>query len=353
MKKFLIFLTCLVLGVFIVSLAKTYYVGKLSTQTNVQPQEVTKPEFKLWKVGNNQSGDNFYDSAVLENGRVWAVGDGLHFSNDYGNSWNKVEDSSKFGRLTRIRFIDNERGWALGGEEILRTLDGGETWLVSRLKFETNYGSFSFYNDKIGYISGGGGMFQKCRSCKTKMLPIEIWKTIDGGETWKRYFKSDDYYNVFDILAVSEKVVVAIANAKTIIRTEDGGKSWNETKRFEDIQDLDLSPDGRIWADGDKGHFYYSEDQGLTWQRPKDFPTQLLNYDWNDIKFADSKRGIAVGTNGKVAITKDGGDSWKEINAEVPVFVNQSDKLIWTSFNGENGMVLGTGYNYRFFFPEN
>lgn len=356
MRKILIFFFCFTFSLFLVFIARDFYLKQSHKVDVPKTQEQKKPTFKIWQLGLNDK-YGFFDTAILENGKVWAVGyDGhdprrIYYSNDQGRNWG-FKTFPEFIMLHRLQFIDNQNGWASGNNQILRTNDGGETWTLAKLKTNVEFDSLNFYNEKIGYV-GGGGMFRKCRGCKIEILPAEIWKTIDGGESWKRIFKSAKYYNVFDVLTVSENTAVAIVDAKTIIRTEDGGKNWKEIITFENVQDLALMPNGRIWTDGDKGNFYYSDDEGLTWKRPANFPTQFLDYDWNDIKFADSERGIAVGRNGKVAITKDGGNSWEEVNAEIPQYVNESDKLIWVSFKGENGIIIGGGYNYVFNFPKN
>jgi len=75
--------------------------------------------------------DPFYSGTVLEDGTVWAVGssgqvvktddEGVLAKGTFGtaiNSW-----------VRRIRFIDNENGWVVGGFGlIMNTTDGGKTW---------------------------------------------------------------------------------------------------------------------------------------------------------------------------------------------------------------------------------
>jgi len=75
--------------------------------------------------------DPFYSGTVLGDGTVWAVGssgqvvktgdDGRLSRGSFGtaiNSW-----------VRRIRFIDNENGWVVGGFGlIMNTTDGGKTW---------------------------------------------------------------------------------------------------------------------------------------------------------------------------------------------------------------------------------
>jgi len=75
--------------------------------------------------------DPFYSATVLADGTVWAVGasgqvvtsveDGQLLRGSFGtaiNSW-----------IRRIRFIDNDNGWVVGGFGlIMNTTDGGKTW---------------------------------------------------------------------------------------------------------------------------------------------------------------------------------------------------------------------------------
>src|SRR4051812_7782194 len=110
MRKVFIFLLCLIIGLALVWFVRNIYLqeSQKTVIPEIESQEI--PAFKIWKVGDNQGGFGFFDTAIFENGRAWAVGyDGhdpkrLYFSNNYGKNW-QYETFPQFIMLHRIQFV--------------------------------------------------------------------------------------------------------------------------------------------------------------------------------------------------------------------------------------------------------
>lgn len=132
---------------------------------------------KTWqKNGPPGTGLQFLD---LRQG--WVVGDRLWYTPDAGKSWEPVEKDEKscFGGLGFF-FLDRLHGWAVGGEEehnieggattglVSYTADGGKTCSeIARVPGKFFWSVF-FLNDKQGWVGGIGS----------------VLKTEDGGHTW-------------------------------------------------------------------------------------------------------------------------------------------------------------------------
>ena len=71
---------------------------------------------------------------------------------------------------------------------------------------------------------------------------------------------------------------------------------------------LDLSLAGkRVLVAGEYGHILYSDDRGESWQQSRVPTTQMLT----GIYFADENRGWAVGHDGLILVSDDGGLNWR------------------------------------------
>ena len=95
---------------------------------------------------------------------------------------------------------------------------------------------------------------------------------------------------------------------------------------------------------GRNGSFYTSKDKGLTWLRPQNLPSELLNRNWQSIAFDKSQRGIAVGDNGAIAFTDDAGASWVKIEAGI------SERLATVRINGDEVIVFSSQKIYGVYF---
>lgn len=287
------------------------------------------------------------DAAILENSEMWCVGyDGqdprrMWHSTDGGNTWEIKPIKSSGFTLEAISFVDTQHGWAVGGYGlILRTKDGGQTW--EQLRRPTNYDlhAVHFINSQVGYIAGREWLIDKKTGEKTRS--IEILKTIDGGESWRRVYKDNESGGVFQIATLGEKIVVVAIDGRRLIRTENEGKSWQSVgANIAGISAVMFDQRGIGWVVGSKGGFHRSLDEGKTWQQPDNLPANLLNRYWWDVAFINSSLGFAVGDNSAFAVTYDGGTTWSERKR------NTSDHLRVVRHNGRIVLVLGSQNVYK------
>jgi photosystem II stability/assembly factor-like uncharacterized protein len=127
---------------------------------------------------------------------------------------------------------------------------------------------------------------------------------------------------------VSERTVWTSGSAGTVLRTTNGGRTWQsvgppgtETLQFRDIEAFD-SRTAVILSigSGTDSRIYRTSDGGRTWQLAFVNAEPTAFYDC--MTFFDRKRGLALSdpVNGRFRIleTSDGGRSWQIVNADMP-----------------------------------
>lgn len=121
--------------------------------------------------------------------------------------------------------------------------------------------------------------------------------------------------------AVSENVAWASGSAGTVIKTTDGGASWQEVRvpgadtiQFRDIEGFDANT-AIILSAGLPAVIYKTTDGGQTWDQKYFSMVEGTFYDAMD--FWDDQTGIAFGDamDGRLLIlrTFDAGETWKEL----------------------------------------
>lgn len=322
-------------------------VVKAAHDTLPSPSRIVSDTAKFNRLApTSESGKyGFSALALLENGAVWSVGFDVEKRRALGASGSKLTvrtfNPEPLG-LNSIYFVDGQHGWAAGYGSFFSTSDGGENWKKTDLKRNLNWTKIHFLNEETGYIAAKLDIRGEEAG--------EIWMTKDGGENWTKSFEDKQLTTPFSVLAVSESTALALFDSDSLLRTDDGGKTWKKDSSYQTIatspylNELYLDKSGRLWAVGKNGNFFYSVDKGRTWTRPSGFTEKESATNWHSIAFVDSQIGFAVGEKGTSVVTRDGGMTWNALAA------GTNESLTKVYVNKDMGLVLGTDnlYELRF-----
>ncbi|MDZ7741297.1 MAG: YCF48-related protein [Bacteroidota bacterium] len=132
------------------------------------------------------------------------------------------------------------------------------------------------------------------------------------------------------------------SNASLIYKTEDGGENWTHLSTFFDhyftsIYFIDRLR-GFVSNDYYNGGIFYTEDGGITWEESP--ATTGLRF--NCLDFGDEENGWAVGRNGVIMHTDNGGivgfeslDFKEESEMELVIYPNPANDLTHCKLNFE------------------
>lgn len=264
-------------------------------------------------------------------------GDGIYKSLDAGRTWLKMG----LGATHHIgRVVIHPRNpevvyaaalghlWGPNPERgVYKTTDGGKTWnQVLKINDDTGVSDLAidpespdtlyaaaYERRRTPFGFNGGG------------LDGGIYKTVDGGATWKKLTKGLPYENGgdvgrigLDIYRKDSNIVYAIVQHEKggTYRSEDKGETWkkmgdtNPRPSYYSQIRIDPNNDLRIWELG--AQMFFSEDGGKT------FATQRVRGIHGDfhamwIDGADSNH-VITGCDGGINWSYDNGKTWDFIN---------------------------------------
>ena len=274
-------------------------------------------------------------------------GDGVFKSLDGGKTWKKMglEATRHIGRIVvhpknpEVAYVaalghlwgpNSERG-------VYKTTDGGKTWShVLKINDDTGVSDIAmdpespdtlyaaaYERRRTPYGFNGGGP------------DSAIYKTTDGGATWKKLTKGLPYENGgdtgrigLDIYRKDPNIVYAIVQHEKggTYRSEDKGETWkkmgdtNPRPSYYSQIRIDPNNDLRIWELG--AQMFYSEDGGKTFSTariragcPPPGSCQGIHGDFHAmwIDPADSNHMI-TGSDGGIHWSYDAGKTWDFLN---------------------------------------
>lgn len=243
---------------------------------------------------------NIIAISMVDSGHIWlctACPAKIYFTNNLGANWTiQYFDTTKTDFFNYIEMFNLTDGVAMGdaldcragAALILTTSDGGNHWIsVNDSAFGGCSGNIwrriDFVNPKVGYFYASG------------KPPQKLFKTTDGGHTWKPTFFSDF---AFDIKFFDENIgMVSSTKDSVIYRTLDGGLSWEllHPPISDLLGDIEFAPKdaSNIWL-MDYNHVFFSNDTGKTWTEQFFIP----GFAGQDLIFIDSQNGWLLGNGG-------------------------------------------------------
>lgn len=133
-----------------------------------------------------------------------------------------------------------------------------------------------------------------------------VWASAaEEGESFHRFWPD----NLFAVDFVSEQTGFIAGQAGTVLRTTDGGKSWDAlyVGKNQLIRRVSFISDQEGWAVGHRGSIFHTTDAGNSWEIQFEAPGIYLR----DIAFIDGNHGWVVGHDATILHTADGGASWQ------------------------------------------
>ncbi|HEU4642198.1 MAG TPA: glycosyl hydrolase [Gemmatimonadaceae bacterium] len=298
------------------------------------------------------------------------TGGGVFKTTDGGIDWEPVTDKYFGGTIGAIGVSESNpdivyvgtgeydiRGNVSHGDGVWKTTDGGKTWThvglentrqIARVKVDPK-------NPDVVYV-GAFGHVWKANADRG------VYKTTDGGKTWKKILFVDDSTGVTDLVLDPNDpntlyaafwtawrrpwTLVSGGSGSGIYKSTDGGEHWTELTHNKGLPTgiignigITVSPANsqRLWAliEADSGGVFRSDDGGKTWTRTND-ERKLRQRAWYYTRiFADPKDTSTVyALNTGFYRSTDAGKTFKAI----PVLHGDNHDL-WIAPNDPQRMI--------------
>jgi len=223
-------------------------------------------------------------------------------------------------------------------------------WTVQTSGVTHRLRGVSAVNEQVAWASGAGST---------------VLRTTDGGFTWQKLNVTTETLDFRDIDVVDAQIAYAMSigngPASRIYKTIDAGKTWtlqfknDDEKAFLDAMSFWDANHGIAFGDSVDKQFYIltTSDGGHTWSRVP--PANLPPAQGNEGAFAASGTNIAVfgksqawigtgaATKSRVLRTSDGGRTWQV--AGTPLASGPSTGIFSIAFrDAKHGVIVGGDY---------
>ncbi len=271
--------------------------------------------------GNNLSAIYFTDSNT---GYFTGMGGAILKTTDGGISWIS-QDSNINEILFSTKFVNRDTGFIVGGYgTILKTTNGGNEWINKSVSPDNHFENLFFTDETTGYIVGWFG---------------QIWKTTNAGDDWT-ILPTGTTQVLLSIFFTNADTGYAVGSGGILLKTTDTGNSWTQqilgTNNF--FGSICFINENTGFIAGSSG-LLKTTDAGDTWTAINNGSGSL-----SSVYFIDSLIGYASGGHySKIFKTTDGGNTWnlqKSLNYELSEIFFTDTSTGYTS--GEFGNILKT-----------
>lgn len=222
-------------------------------------------------------------------GRIYVIGfDGkLLYSDDTGGSW--IFRQLRFEAYKVIAMRSPENPVAIGGI----TFDRGDVMELNRDGELQEHTELDYELNDIHFGAGG-----KAYRCGFGALQ---W-SADSGRNWTWTQYKNDNYSALEVLG---NRVWVCGREGSIIRSLDGGASWERLRNGTDIgekkyrlNDIAFRNADEGFAVGESGAVLYSRDAGAHWSQIEPFTSAHL-------------QGLTIHPDGRIFVCGGGGELWE------------------------------------------
>ena len=184
---------------------------------------------------------------------------------------------------------------------VLVSTDSGKSWKQSQVPIRALLTAVHMHDEHTGWAVGHDAV---------------ILRTEDGGATWERvHYALEEERPLLDVWFRDESSGFAVGAYGYFLATEDGGHTWTSRTISENDAHLNaLAPSGphRLFLAAEAGTVYRSDDDGATWNEL----TPPYAGSWFGVLTLDEDRVLLVGLRGHLYCSDDGGESWTQVETK-------------------------------------
>ena len=228
--------------------------------------------------------------------------------------------------------------WAAGSlGKVVRSDDGGRTWQRQNTPVRETLQDIAAWDSENAVAVGNQGV---------------VIRTGDGGRTWQQVEapRSAVSNMLLRVAAGVNGSAIAVGEMGAVLASADYGRSW---QRLGDERDITLNDVARqeahLWVAGEYGKLLHSPDEGRSWNEIRTPATASLT----GIAFRDARHGVAVGLEGVLIVTRDGGASWVRMPSPTHLHLYHVtwDGIRWIAV-GERDVMLTADADAREWVPD-
>jgi photosystem II stability/assembly factor-like uncharacterized protein len=353
----------------------------LSFAQDIDTQVLNGLHWRL--IGSFRGGRVSAVAGVADNPNVYyfgTPGGGIWKTTDAGQTWQPIFDKERVASIGSLAVAPSDSkmifagtGEQTGGNGVYRSTDEGQTWTHIGLD-ETRFIQAVIvdpHNPNIivaGANSIGVFVFSRPYPTGTFTTPRGVFKSTDGGKTWKQTLSRDDSAGVFDMTADPSDAKILYASVLVPAPTPPDTGAKPDAESPKDTSVLYKSTDeGSTWtpmatsgmpaagrgrmgitvAAGTRGRrlyaiidqgFYRSDDAGATWTQSTKDP-RIIGSDYFSRLFADTKNpDILYAAQTSLYRSTDGGHTF---NAYVGAPSGDDFHVLWIDPNDNRRLFLG------------
>jgi photosystem II stability/assembly factor-like uncharacterized protein len=375
MKKYLTLVVCLALFSAVAQNKKSS-TAEQKASVSVDLNSYFKP-VKWRNIGPFRGGRSVTATGVVGDPNTYyqgITGGGVWKTDDAGTTWKNVSDgffaTGSVGAIAVSESEPNTVYVGMGehavrgvmthhGDGVYKSTDAGKTWKKIGLETTQHISRIAIHpkNANIVYVAAQGALYGKTTE-------RGVYKSIDGGATWKKTLYVDDRSGCVELsldmnnpqvlyAAMNEYgrlpwKVISGGNGSGLYKSVDGGDKWEKIQNGlpKEIGKMSVavcrSNSDKVYllleSDSDKelGGLFVSEDAGKNWNRVTN-DHRLLQRAWYYIEmFPDPQDENTLYVMSAPALRSiDGGKTWEDISSTHGDYHN-----LWINPNNSKNMII-------------
>jgi photosystem II stability/assembly factor-like uncharacterized protein len=237
-----------------------------------------------------------------------------------GADWDSIPCPSASTQY--IFFLNANTGWISGGDSLIKTVNGGNTWTF----LSNTSGRAPFFTDaNTGWMGAGNS---------------SIKRSTNGGVNWT-FINMPVNSITHDVYFVNAntgfvKGTRPVSDSTYIYKTTNGGTNWNVLRGFNEIYaGMQIVDENTIYLCGFHGAFTKTTNGGAAWEGNSANTTEALE----KVVFTDTQNGFVCGGYGVIFATTNGGSSWQDQTLQTG---ESFSKICFMPQNNQTGYVAGS-----------